>query len=59
MTLAPPQQPIIIEIDDTSAESVQEHATNVSPTTTKLPFLGSLAEKPPSVENQAILDFLE
>ena len=59
MTLAPPQQPIITEVDDTSAESVQELATNVSPTTTKPPFPGRLGEQTPSIENQAILDFLE
>ena len=59
MTLARPQQPIIMEVDDTSAESIQEPTTNTSPIKIKPLFLGRLAEQPPLVENQAILDFLE
>ena len=59
MTFAPPQQPIIAEIDDTSTESVQEPTTTTSFEEKKPPFLGRLVEQPPSVENQAILDFLE
>ena len=59
MTLAPPQQPIIIEVDDTSAKLVQDPVTKVSLATTKPPFLGRLVDQPPPVENQVALDLLE
>ena len=58
-TLASPQWPIIIEVDDTSFELVQEPMATISPTTKKPPFLGRLTEQALSIETQATLDFLE
>jgi hypothetical protein len=58
-TLVSPQQPIITEVEDTSAESVNVPTTHVPPTTKEPPFPSRLAEPTSLVENQAMLDLLE
>ena len=57
--LALPQQPIIIEVDDTNVESVQEPTSIVSPAAKKPPFPSRLTEKILPSENQAALDLLK
>ena len=58
-TLASPQQPIIMEVDDTNIESVQEPTNVVSPTAKKPPFPSRLTEQVFPNENQVALDFLD
>ena len=57
--LASPQQPIIIEVDDTNTKSVQEPTNAIFPTAKKPPFPSRLIEKALLVETQATLDLLE